>query len=256
MKMLLVAARGDLSTTLGFHLKPMGFEIEHFSDPMTVIQRLDDLDPNAILFHAGDFPRHWKPLLSLAREKKPREELIFLLIAPADFDHDDAAKAMHLGVNGILGENLADKQELYRLEEIVRRYRAVKDKRNFTRLVPSQETILGFAFTHPRRMAFVAGRVREISIQGTSFLPAKASTVADLQVGTEIPRCSLKIDERIVAVTCKVTRNREELGFQFLSFEEGGHHALLTYIQARSERALKSAASATPAASATTSASK
>jgi DNA-binding response OmpR family regulator len=248
MKMLLVAARGELSSTLGFHLKPMGFEIECFDDPIEVISRLDELDPNAILMNVGDFPRHWKPLLSLAREKKPREELVFLLIAPPDFDHDDAAKAMHLGVNGILGENLTDKQELYRLEEIVRRYRTVKDKRNFTRLVPGQDDALGFAFTHPRRMAFVAGRLREISIQGTSFLPAKASATADLPVGTEILRCSLKIEQRIVAVTCKVTRNRDELGFQFLSFEEGGHHALLTYIQARSERALKNASAAANAA--------
>jgi hypothetical protein len=44
-------------------------------------------------------------------------------------------------------------------------------------------------------------------------------------------------------VTCKVTRNREELGFQFLSFEEGGHSTLLKYIQARAERALKNATS-------------
>ena len=51
---------------------------------------------------------------------------------------EDAAKAAHLGVNGILQENFVDKQELYRLEEIIRRYRSVQDKRNFTRLVPQR----------------------------------------------------------------------------------------------------------------------
>jgi hypothetical protein len=145
-------------------------------------------------------------------------------------------------VNGILSENLTEKNELYRLEEIVRRYRSVSDKRNFTRLVPQPEDELGFAFTHPRRLALVTGKVREISIQGSSFLPARPSAVADLSVGSEIRNCSLKVDNRMIAVTCKVTRNREELGFQFLSFEEGGHQALLAYIQARSERALKNAA--------------
>ena len=125
MKMLLVAASAKHAAALGYHLKPLGFTLEHYADPMRVIERLEEIDPQAILFHAGDFPRHWKPLLSLAREKKPREDLIFLLIAPADFEMEDAAKAAHLGVNGILKENLTDKRELYRLEEIVRRYRSV-----------------------------------------------------------------------------------------------------------------------------------
>jgi len=241
MKMILVAAGGQDVAAIAYHLKPLGFSLEHFSDPIKVIERLEEIDPQAILFHAGDFPRHWKPLLQCAREYKSREELIFLLIAPSDFDMEDAAKAAYLGVNGIMRENFVDKQELYRMEEIIRRYRSMQDKRNFTRLVPRQPDELGFAFTHPRRLAFVNGRVREISIQGSSFLPVRASAVSDLAVGTEIRDCSLKVEDHIISVTCKVTRNREELGFQFLSFGEGGHHALLKYIQSRAERALKSA---------------
>ena len=239
--MILVAAGGQDVAAIAYHLKPLGFSLEHFSDPIKVIERLEEIDPQAILFHAGDFPRHWKPLLQCAREYKSREELIFLLIAPSDFDMEDAAKAAYLGVNGIMRENFVDKQELYRMEEIIRRYRSMQDKRNFTRLVPRQPDELGFAFTHPRRLAFVNGRVREISIQGSSFLPVRASAVSDLAVGTEIRDCSLKVEDHIISVTCKVTRNREELGFQFLSFGEGGHHALLKYIQSRAERALKSA---------------
>jgi len=237
--MILVAAARETATALGYHLKPLGFTIQHYADPVRVVQHLDELDPQAILVHAGDFPRHWKPLLKLAREKRPREDLIFLLVAPEDFEVEEAAKAAHLGVNGILKPNLSDKQELYRLEEIIRRYRAVQDKRNFSRLVPRDPDELGFAFTHPRRLAFVSGRVREISIQGSSFLPSIPAAVQDLDAGTELKDCSLKVGDRLIAVTCKVTRNREEMGFQFLSFEEGGHHALLGYIQSRAERALK-----------------
>lgn len=239
--MVLVAAGGQYVSALAYHLKPLGFTLEHFTDPIPVIERLEDIDPQAILFHAGDFPRHWKSLLQIARETKPREDLIFLLVAPKDFEMEDAAKAAHLGVNGILKPNFVEKQELYRMEEIIRRYRSVQDKRSFTRLVPQQPDELGFAFTHPRRLAFVNGRVREISIQGSSFLPFRPSAVADLVVGTEIKDCSLKVEDAIISVSCKVTRNREELGFQFLSFGEGGHHALLKYIQGSAERALKNA---------------
>jgi hypothetical protein len=241
MKMILVASTGERVAALGYHLKPLGFTLEHIPDPLRVIERLDELDPQAILVNVGDFPRQWKPLLKVAREKKPREDLIFLLIAPEDFEMEEAAKAAHLGVNGILKPTLESKEELYRLEEIIRRYQAVQDKRNFTRLVPQQPDELGFAFTHPRRLAFVSGKVREISIQGSSFLPARPSAVRDLEAGTEIRDCSLKIGDTLIAVTCKVTRNREEMGFQFLSFEEGGHHALLGYIQSRAQRALRDA---------------
>jgi len=245
MKMILVAAGDEFITSLRYHLKPLGFTLEHFADPLRVIEELDQINPQAILFHAGNFPRHWKPLLQLARQDRPREELIFLLITPPDFEIEDVQKAAHLGVNGILSENLEDKKELYRLEEIVRRYRSVEDKRNFTRLVPRSPDELGFAFTHPRRMSLVTGRVREISIQGSSFLPTRSASVDDLPAGSEIKDCSLKIEDRIISVTCKVTRNREELGFQFLTFEEGGHRALLRYIQTRAERELKSVTSAT-----------
>jgi hypothetical protein len=242
MKLLFVAARGHHAAALAYHLTPLGFTLEHQADPLYVIQHLEEFDPQALLVHAGDFPRHWKPLVKLAREMRSRESLICLLAAPDDFAMEDAAKAAHLGVNGIIGADLTNKKELYRLEEIVRRYRSVSEKRSFPRVVATDTDELGFAFTHPQRMAFVTGRVREISIQGSSFLPARPSAVADLSVGTEIRNCSLKVEDKVIAVTCKVTRNREELGFQFLSFEEGGHRALLKYIESRPERALQAAA--------------
>jgi hypothetical protein len=241
MKMLLVAAQDTFANVLGYHLTPLGFTLEHADDPVRAIANLDDINPQAILFSAGDFPRHWKTMLKLVRERKGKDELIFILATPAGFEMEDAAKAAHLGVNGLVGEELSDKRELYRLEEIIRRYRTVKDKRNFARIVPEAPQELGFAFAHPRRLALVTGTVREISIQGASFLPWRAAAVEDLEVGVEIPRCSLKVDEAVISLDCRLTRNREDLGLQFLSFGEGGHHALLSWIQSRADRALKNA---------------
>ncbi len=241
MKLLLVASSREHANILGYHLKPLGFELEQESDPVRAVERFEETQPQTILVDVADFPRHWKPLLKLVRDKKPREEAIFILLAGPDFPLEDAAKAAHLGVNGILGRNLSDKKELYRLEEIIRRYRSVRDKRNYTRLVPSGGEQVGLAFTHPLRLALVVGTVRELSIQGSSFLPSLPGAAADLPVGIEIPGCSLKIEDAIIAVNCRLTRNREELGFQFVGFDEGGHNKLLRYIQARSQRALKSA---------------
>ena len=191
MKMLLVAARDTFANVLGYHLTPLGFTLEHVEDPLGAIAKLDDIDPQAVLFSAGDFPRHWKPALQVAREHHTREELIFVLITPADFEMEEAAKAAHLGANGIVGADLADKKELYRLEELFRRYRPVDDKRSVTRVVPGAEDALVFAFTHPARRSLVAGKIREISIQGASFKPAPGSVVSDLEAGCRVPACSL-----------------------------------------------------------------
>jgi len=247
MKMLLVAARDTFANVLGYHLTPLGFTLEHVEDPLRAISALEDLDPQAVIFSAGDYPRHWKAMLRVARGKWSKEQMIFILATPADFELEDAAKAAHLGVNGLVGEDLADKAQLYRLEEIIRRYKAVQDKRSFARVVPSQQDELGFAFTHPRRLALVTGMVREISIQGASFAPWKASAVEDLAAGTDLPRCSLKVGERIIGLDCRLARNRADLGLQFLGFDEGGHQSLLEWIQSRSDRALKGAVAA-PAA--------
>lgn len=244
MKMLMVAASDQYTADLAYHLKPLGFTLERISDPVRAMEEMENIDPQAVLCSASDFPRHWKALVKLGRQKKNKEDLIFILMAPPDFELDEAAKAAHLGVNGIIGEKLSDKQELFRLEELVRRYHSVKDKRSFQRLVPSEVDILGFAFTHPLRLSLVMGTLREISIQGASFYPTQPSAAQDLPVGLEIHDCSLKIGEDVIHVTCRLTRNHEELGFQFLSFEEGGHHKLLKYIQERPDRALKSALAA------------
>jgi hypothetical protein len=248
MKLLLVAAGDRYLNVLGFHLRPLGFAIEHLADPVQAVSCLDEIEPEAVLFHAGDFPRHWKPALKMAREHHTREELIFVLIAPADFEIEEAAKAAHLGANGIVGADLTNKKELYRLEELFRRYRPMEDKRTITRVVPGEQEALLFAFTHPNRRSLVAGRIREISIQGASFKPAPGSVVNDLEAGCRVPVCSLKLADGIVDLSARVTRNRAEMGFQFLDFEADGRSRLLAWIEARSERALKSATAAQPSA--------
>jgi len=243
MKLLLVAGSKDYANVLGYHLKPLGFELEQETDPVRAIERFEKLAPQTILFDAVDFPRHWKPFLKLVREERPRDEVVFLLIAARDFPQEDVAKAAYLGVNGIMGQDLSDKRELYRLEEIIRRYRSVRDKRNYTRLVPSVSERVGFAFTHPTRRALVTGSVSELSIQGSSFLPGLPGAATDLPIGIEIPHCSLRVEDAIISVDCRLTRNREELGFQFLGFSEGGHTTLLRYVQTRAQRDLKNATS-------------
>ncbi len=241
MRVLLVALRDDFKNLLNYHLKPVGFEIVHYRDPVKALNNLEELNPDLILFHSGDFPRHWKPLVKLIRESKSKEEIVFILITPKKLDLEEAAKATHLGVNGFVSENLQDKQEIYRLEDLFKRYKSLSDKRKFHRFIPNEYDRLGMLFTHPRKAVLVTGSIKEISIQGATFVPDNLSITESINVGDEINHCALRVDDSIVHINCRVTRNRGELGLQFRSFEAGGHHKLFQYIQKRPERELKSA---------------
>jgi hypothetical protein len=266
VKLLLVAAGDEAVQALGDRLAPLGYTVEHSAEPVRAIANLDDIDPQAILFSAADFPRHWKAMLKVVRERWDRKQLPFVVAAPADLEIEEAAKAAHLGANGIVGAEPARAEELSRIEMILRRARegspvmgkaeapakiagtpaaaqprarqeepppAVEDKRNFERVAPHSADELAFAFTHPQRLALVTGAVREVSIQGASFLPLRPASVQDLEVGAELPRCSLRAGESLIGLDCRLTRNGTDVGLQFLSFAEGGHHALLAWIQSR-----------------------
>ncbi len=216
----------------------MGFDVVHYNDPVKAIDNLEELDPEMILYHTGDFPRHWKPLLKLLRQKKAKEETVFILLKGADFPFEEAAKAAYLGINGIIDANLQEKQQVLQLEELFRRYRTIKDQRRFHRLVPDALDKLQLLFTHPYTLAIITGSLSEVSIKGASFKPSDPLATQDLKRGQEIPVCTLRVGEHVISILCQVTRNNGEMGLQFRSFETGGHHKLFQYIQTRADREL------------------
>jgi hypothetical protein len=240
MKALVIARNDALKNLLAYHLKPLGFEVTYFGDPVKALEELERLEPEMILASAVDFPRHWKTLARVLREKRSKEECVFVLLA-GSLPFEEAAKATHLGVNGIVGADLSDKQQVRQLAQLYRRYRAVKDQRRFQRLVPTAQERLQLVFVHPRSSAIITGSLSEISIQGAGFKPAEPESTADLRRGEEIPLATLRVGEDLVTLVCQVSRNRGELGLQFSSFEPGGHHKLFRYIRSRSKRELQAA---------------
>ena len=244
MKLIIIAKNNEIKKLVRYHLKPVGFEIFDFDSPLEVIDILDEISPEMILFHAGDFPREWKPLLKLLRETKKKEDAVFILLKPDNFPFEEAAKANHLGVNGIISANFKEKQQVHQLEELFRRYRSLKDQRRFHRLAPGPQDRLQLMFTHPHKLSIITGKLIEISIQGASFIPGDPSQTRDLKRGQELPLCSLRVGDDIISLLARVSRNKEEIGLQFYSFETGGHHKLFRYIQSHSERELKKAIAA------------
>ncbi len=243
MTALIVCRDARLKELLERHLKPMGFDIRQQPDPVGLITRMEPHDPALVLVHAGDFPRHWKPLLRSVRETRGKDQCIFIVVKGPDFPFEEAAKANFLGANGILDADLPEKELVNRLEELFRRYRAVNDQRKFQRLIPTPRDRLQLLFTHPGTMVMVTGRLIEISIQGAGFRPVARAMTAGLQRGMELPYCSMRVGEALTSLSARLTRAdaQGEIGLQFKSFASGGHHALFQYIQKRSERSLQQA---------------
>ena len=104
-----------------------------------------------------------------------------MLLRDEDSPFEEVAKAAHLGINGIINADIGDKQQIHKLEELFRRYRPVKDKLRFHRLIPNPTDRLQLIFTHPNTMAIVTGSLLELSIQGVSFKPSDPSITSDLQ---------------------------------------------------------------------------
>jgi hypothetical protein len=240
MKALVVARSDALKNLLAYHLKPLGFEILFYSDPVKLLDNLEELDPELILMSAADFPRHWKTLLKVLRGERSKEECVFILLA-GELPMEEAAKATHLGVNGIVGADLNDKQQVRQLAQLFRRYRSVKDQRRFHRLLLTPKDRVQLVFVHPRSSVIVTGALSEISIQGAGFKPAAAESSGDLRRGEDIALAALRVEEDILTLSGRVTRNRGELGLQFTSFETGGHHKLFRFLQTRGARELKEA---------------
>src|SRR4030042_5209708 len=98
-------------------------------------------------------------------------------------DPDDLAKATHLGVNGILTEDVTTRSGAGRLMELLRRYGRLQERRTFPRHLVGDFDQIGLSFIHPGARTLITGKVTEISVQGASLVPDHPERVADLRMG-------------------------------------------------------------------------
>jgi len=239
VKTYIISKNKELVKVLNFHLKPLYFDITNYNDPVKALKILDEQIPELIIYNVADFPRHWKPFLRLLRDIRTKEQTVFILIKDKDFPFEEAAKAIHLGTNGIIDYNLKNKREIYRLKELFKRYRNITEKRRFIRIVPDELETFHLLFTNPNTNTIITGFVTDISIQGAMFKPQNPLHIANLQNGQILQSCSLQIGSNIISLECKVTRIDEEVGLEFTYFDNDAHHKLFQYLMDRPDRQLK-----------------
>src|SRR5512135_2257885 len=133
MVVVLVAYEQALKEKLEYHLSPLGFDVVYFQDPVELIARFEAIECDVVLFNAGDYPRHWKPLLSIIRREKSKQDVVFIVFGEKRISIDEAYKANFLGANSLVTDNITDIKALFQIVGTLKLYKGIADKRKFTR---------------------------------------------------------------------------------------------------------------------------
>jgi hypothetical protein len=240
MKALLIVEDDAIANIVRFYLRPLGFDILRYRNPLKALDNLEELEPDAILVSARDFPRHWKPLLQVVRRSWAKERCVFILLKGELFPFEEAAKAMYLGVNGVVKEDLGDRNELTRFQQILKRYVAIEDSRISDRLIPEKWDRLDFIFNRPDNGVPVAGRIETISSSGVSFKPDIAALAEDLEPGSVLEDCALRVGPEIINVGCTLVRKNHVLAFTFTHMSDADKAKVASYLESASKREMES----------------
>jgi len=239
MKALVIVEDDSVAEIVKYYLKPLGLDVIHYRDPIKALDNLEEIWPDAVIMSAKDFPRHWKSIVVDLRAARPKSACAVVLLKGDFFPFEEAAKAAYLGVNGVVKEDLQDKAELSRFQQVLKRYIEIDDSRISDRHAPGPWDRLGFVFAHPSSLAPILGAIETISSDGLSFVPDQGALVADLEPGSRIDDASLRIDAEILPVRLRLVRNGPVMAFAFEDCD-AERQAIAAYIAGRVEREIAS----------------
>ncbi len=213
MKTLLILEDKELSKTLMLSLKSLGMSVLHYRDPIKALDNLPELDPDAVLISAVDYPRHWKPIAAAIRATKDRSSCMIVLIKGNYFSFEEAAKAALLEINGVVQSNLQDKAELGRLLALFRRYFHIDEK---THIKPEaiDTAIVDFVFMHPKTCNLIMGQIETLEEDSLTFMPDYPPLVKDLEAMSDIESAYLQVLGETSTISCTLTRNELPLAFK------------------------------------------
>ncbi|MFZ4616883.1 MAG: hypothetical protein ACOYM2_11900 [Rectinemataceae bacterium] len=241
MKALLLIEDDDKARELGAWLKPLGYESVRYRSALKALDNLEEINPEAIVASAADFPRHWKVIVSVVRASRSRHECVIVLLKGDAFDIGDADKATHLGVNGMISERLSDPAEQTRFFKLLQRYSIVEDIRESERHPASDWDRFTFLCMNPETGRIMGGKVLTVSTGGISIHPAEGSSFTDLRIGTILSDCSLRVGERIIDLNCELLRSGPTVGFSIQAMAGSAREHLDEYLSSGIQREIDAA---------------
>jgi len=226
MKLLLVSSSDDTYNRISLFVRPLGFELIRYFHALKAMDNIDEIDPNAIIISAVDFPRHWKTMVQFFRSERPKEACPIIILKGPNFLQDESSKASYIGVSGTILEALDNPVEIDRLQGILSRYLPVDEKRCSRRYHVQSGQKFGFVFNHPRNNALVTGQIKDISVGGISFLPDNPFFMKDIGLNAKLDNCSVRAGDNILSPTCRLARTGLIVSMEFLFFPEGEQEIL------------------------------
>jgi len=239
MKLLLVLGADETYNNISLYVKPLGFELIRYSHIQKAMDNIDEVDPNAIVISARDFPRTWKTMVQFVRTDRAKDLCPIIILKGDTFTVEESSKASYLGVSGIVTEALDNSTEISRLQGILGRYLPVDEKRKNRRFQAENWQRFSFIFVHPSDKVLITGNVNTISTGGLSFLPQNPAMMKDINLNTMLTECSMRTGDTILSPACRVARTGKIISLEFMAFPEGEHDTLDKYVESLPLKELK-----------------
>lgn len=230
MKLLLITSNDKTKEKVKSHFKLLGYDIIVYDNPLKALDNLYEISPQAVLFNAEDFPRHWKPFLQVLRQLFKREESVFIILKGELFDDDEALKAGSLSVSGVISENFENSEDINQLENILSRYLVHKELRGAPRISSGMPRDTEFIFNHPLNFKLITGKIVDVSFDGFRFEPDLPQFTADIKEGVNIPFCSLRFGDFTCSIGVRLVRNNKSLSFRFTDFDEADRDSFIDFL--------------------------
>lgn len=197
---LIYLSKGSFNNVYRSLFKTLGIESFHYTNPLKVIDNLDELDPDIIYMVKDDFPRFWKMVLSTLRDKSTTP--LFILEGVLDKTETEAFDFLK---GSLVLENSSDINSLkYKIMEI--------NKRNIrNRVFYPEPGTLCLGFVKSDDFSFISGTVSEISREELLFTPENVDDISNIPEHSEIKNASLSMGETVINVDLTVINKSENL---------------------------------------------
>lgn len=227
--MLVVAESQETTQDLVRFFRERSFNIIHYNSPVKALDNLEEINPDAILINAVDFPRHWKVLTQYVRWDNSKEDVILLLAVNNGFSILDADKATKSGVQGIINLNDSLENILHTAEGICAKYKPVTYNNSDKKILESTH----FLFTEPLNEIIVTGKVSALTTENIVFIPDTPINTIELIPDSIIEQCSLKIKNKIIVPKCKINSIEEFIDFEFIDLKQQDKETIRNFIDGK-----------------------
>jgi len=231
MKLLLVLSSDTLYNLISVYVKPLGFELIRYNYIQKAMDNIEEIDPAAIIISTSNFPRQWKTMAQFIRCERSKDACPIILIKGDTFNSEEAMKASHLGISGIINEDLGNPAEIERLQGILGRYLSINEKRKSRRIHTESWQNIGFIFSRPKDKVLISGNVKDISLEGFSFQAEYPSLMEEIQLNTLLKECSFRAGASILSPVCRLARTGKIVSMEFVSFPSGEKELLTNYLE-------------------------